>query len=99
MFQFLEVHNVCGVYCLCRFLRGELQLGGVFTEGLQDTWQAAGHKTGGLTFSALDGHPTKRVMDNRGLLISFPDLMYVTAIYRTSLVRTPFGIEDSVLLS
>ena len=47
-----------------RFLRGELSLDGVFTDGLRDTWMVARHKkanNNGLTFPALTNHPTKRV--------------------------------------
>ena len=47
---------------------------GIVTDGLQDVWLAAGNKMEGLTFSALEGQPTKRVLDNRGLLISLVSL-------------------------
>ena len=64
MFVFVCIHDYVRVCVYSgRFLRGEVEVGRVHTEGLSDTWfiGGSGNKRGGLTFSALTDLPTKRV--------------------------------------
>ena len=59
----LHHKNLWGHLKMVRFLRGELPLEGVSTEGLlQDAWLMAGHKSDdGFTYSTLTEKATKRV--------------------------------------
>ena len=44
-----------------RFLQGEVALEGLWTSDLHDAWPAFNQALPGLTFSALDDQPVKRV--------------------------------------